>query len=62
MSVSVYTNPEDAYYSDFLGGDQWLHGYYAGVLGLVSACGPAEYLLGYKRGQADRLGEGESND
>lgn len=42
--------------------DQWLHGYYAGVLGLVPACGPDEYLLGYKRGQADRLGEGESND
>lgn len=46
--------------------DQWLHGYYAGVLGLVPACGPdvqsVRLRLGYKRGQADRLGEGESND
>ena len=41
--------------------DQWLQGYYAGILGLAPACGPAEYLLGYKRGQADRLGQqGES--
>lgn len=43
-------------------GTDWLHGYYAGVLGLPAACGPEQYLLGYKRGHTDRLGEGESND